>query len=742
VGILRKNHFWLSAITGIILLTYLGSFRVPLLFDDLITLKDNPTIRSLSDLRHILGFPDGIVLSWRPFSNLSFAVSYALSGLNPWGHHLIGIFVQIITSCVLFLLLKKTFELPSLKKYNSDAFIIAGTITLLWAIHPAQTQSVTYISQRMECLMGLFYLLTIYCFSKATTVKSWGYYSLATLACFLGALSKEVIITAPIIILIYDAIFICGSYKKAVKEHGLQLGLIALNGIVIVILAKSLKVQSVGFTTTVSPWTYALTETKAIYTYVTLSVWPHPLIFNRGPVFIKDSIEALPYITVTLLVIAFSSWALVNKPKLGFLGAWFFIILSPTTSFIPIAKEPIAENRLYLPLISICTLVILGLWHFTSKRIFYIITSVLILVCVGLSISRICQYETGFSIWRDTVSKAPENPGAHINLGNMWDKEKHNTDEAIHEYRTALALDPLNPEANSNLANLITQTPHHEEQAIKLYEIALKANPDFAEIHNNIAHLLEKNPSKIKEAILHYKQALLLKPSDAEIHRNYAELLSKDISKRFEAIKEYELANTLEPDNILCLNNLAVLLTQTEDRKNEAVAYFKHALILNPNAAETHFNLANTYSALGKMDNEAITQYLEAIQINPNYPESHFNLANILSTIPGHTSEAIAHYRSAIAHKYNYIEAHNNLAILLSSLSNGHEEAVHEYELALSLAPQSYLIEYNLAAELMKKQETQKLGINHLQHTVILNPTFTPALDALRILKLSQGIKP
>jgi len=741
VGLFRKNLFWLTAIIILILLTYFGSFKVPLLFDDVVTLRDNPTIRNLGDLSHILSFPEGIVLSWRPFSNLTFAFSYALSGLDPWGHHLIGILVHVLSSCVLFLLLKKIFKLPRLKKYNSDAILLSGMITLLWCIHPVLTESVAYISQRMECLMGLFYLLTLYWFIKATAIKSWIYYILAALACFLGALSKEVIITAPAIIFIFDAIFISGSYKKALLDHGKAIGLIALNGIVIFRLAKNIEVQSVGFNSSVSPWIYALTESKAVVTYASLSLWPHPLIFDRGPVFIKNFYEALPYLCLTLLLTGITLWALIKKPMLGFLGIWFFIILSPTTSFIPIAKEPIAENRLYLPLISMCTLLILGLWNKLRRSIFIITYATLIIVCISYSIARILQYQTGFSIWSDTVAKAPMNPSAHVNLGNMWDKEKNNPNQAIKEYRKALVFDPLNPEASSNLANLIIKTSHQTEEAILLYEAALKSNSDIAEIHNNLAHLLEKNPQTLNKALFHYKRAITLKPSNAEIHRNYAELLSQDSTKHDEAIKEYELANTLESDNILGLNNLAVLLSQTEDRKQEAITYFKRVIKLSPNAFQTYYNLANTYHLLGNFENEAVAQYLEAIRINPDYAEAHFNLANILSALPGKTQVAIGHYRTAISLRSNYVEAHNNLAIILSSLTEGHDDAINEYEIALSLSPNSYLIEYNLAVELMKKQRTQNLGITHLRHVLILNHEFTPAKEALRILNLNTAPK-
>ena len=738
MGILRKSYFWICTLTILILVTYAGSFKVPLLFDDVVTLKDNPTIRNLRDLRHILSYPEGIVLSWRPLSNLTFALSYAMSGLNPWAHHLIGLSVHIFASYVLFFFLKKTFELPTLNKYNNESVILAGTISVIWSIHPVQTECVTYISQRMECLMGLFYLLTLYCFLKATELKSWIWYILAAISCFMGALSKEVIITAPFIVLMYDATLISRNYKNALSRHSKAIGLIALNILVIFVLAKGLKAQSVGFSTSVSPWIYFLTESKAIFTYIYLSLWPNSLIFDRGPVFIKNLNEALPYLVFDLSLIIISIWYLIKKPILGFLGVWFFIILLPTTSIVPIAKEPIAENRLYLPLISFCVLFVAGLWNVTNKRVFIALISTLIAICIYLSITRINKYETSYSIWKDTVSKAPLNPGAHVNLGNAWDKEKNNYKEAITEYREALTLDPINAEANSNLANLIIRTSEQTDEAIILYEKALQFNPDMAEIHNNLAHLLEKNPLRINEALNHYSQAIALKPSNAEIHRNFAELLSKDKSRLLDAIKQYELANGIEPDNILGLNNLAVLLAQTENRKLEAIEYFKKVIRLNPKAYETYFNLANTYQSLGNMNKDAVEQYKTAIHLNSEYAEAHFNLANLLATKPNTISEALEHYHAAIKINHNYVEAHNNLAILLSKLNNGHVEAIHEYELALHLSPNSYIIEYNLAAELMKIPSTYNLGVAHLRHVVILNPEFTPAINALKIITVNS----
>src|SRR5580692_2833732 len=171
------------------LIVYHNSFSVPFIFDDEASIVDNPTINHLGCS---LSPPPDATTGGRPILNLTFALNYALGGMNVWGYHAFNLLVHILAGLTLFgivrrtLLERPTFNLqhPTSKSDNSispkpsfaeDATLLALAVAVIWVVHPLQTEAVTYISQRAESLMGLFYLLTLYCFIRsAESPEFWG----------------------------------------------------------------------------------------------------------------------------------------------------------------------------------------------------------------------------------------------------------------------------------------------------------------------------------------------------------------------------------------------------------------------------------------------------------------------------------------------------------------------------------------------------------------------------------------
>ena len=231
--------------------------------------------------------------------------------------------------------------------------------------------------------MGLFYLLTLYCFIRYAEAdagtKAWrlplrqgsgsrqafasaGWAALSLLACFFGMATKEVMVTAPVMVFLYDRTFAAGTFKEAWRRRrGYYL---ALGGTWLLLgwlLRQSggNRSGSAGFGTGVSWGAYLLTQFPAIVHYLVLSVWPHPLVFEYGTFWVSAG-QAAPYAVVVLALAALTIWALVRAPALGFLGFWFFGILAPT-SLTPGTTQMIVEHRLYLPLASVVILFVLAL---------------------------------------------------------------------------------------------------------------------------------------------------------------------------------------------------------------------------------------------------------------------------------------------------------------------------------------------------------------------------------------------
>ncbi len=178
-------------------------------------LDDEPQISQNANIRQLWP-PDKIFANnRRPILYLSLAVNYAVGGQNTFGYHLFNVAIHFLSALFLFGIIRRTTEkMPSLKNYlGLSPFAFALTVSMLWLVHPMQTESVTYVVQRTESLAGLFYLLTIYAVARRIITPAGGWSALAVLACALGMATKETVVTAPFVAICYDRIFFSRSWK-------------------------------------------------------------------------------------------------------------------------------------------------------------------------------------------------------------------------------------------------------------------------------------------------------------------------------------------------------------------------------------------------------------------------------------------------------------------------------------------------------------------------------------------------
>ena len=206
------------------LFAYHDSFTGAFVFDDVPSIPENATIRHLWPIWQCLSPPHGdrVTVEGRPLINLSLALNYALGGYNVWGYHALNLTVHILAGLTLLGIVRRTLLQPALReRFGTAANELALVVALLWTLHPLQTESVTYIIQRAESIVGLFYLLTVYCFIRAVDspqCRLW--YSLSVAACALGMASKEVMVSAPVMVLLYDRAFLSGSLRPRTASRG------------------------------------------------------------------------------------------------------------------------------------------------------------------------------------------------------------------------------------------------------------------------------------------------------------------------------------------------------------------------------------------------------------------------------------------------------------------------------------------------------------------------------------------
>lgn len=605
-------------------LVYGGTLSAPLIYDDRLWITWNPSIQHLRSLFAILAPPSGSVVYGRPVLSLTLALNYAVSGENAWSYRVANLGIHILAALALFGVVSRTLALwPAAFSSGFDRILVAFAAALLWAVHPLQTESVTYVIQRAESLMGLFYLLTLYSFIRSIDSpqpRAWE--MLSILFCLLGMGTKEVMVTAPIFVLCYDRTVVAGSFAAALRRRGrLYLGL-ALTWIVPAFLAVGLHGRGVGFGLGYSVWNYALTECWVVCHYILLAVWPHPLVFDYGIDIVGSAREAVPWACVLAALLAATFAAFARRSLVGLAGVWFFLILAPGSSFVPVAFQPMAEHRMYLSLAAITALFAAGAWAWLGRRSLYACLGAAGVLGAG-SYMRNADYRSESSLWTSTVLNRPSNARAHLALGSALAMEWRNAEAAV-QFKETLQIDPGDFQARRNLG-LAYYHMGRAAEALAEYARIAPPTPDSSALHYDIGLALDLEGRPV-DAISEYRRALQLDPTDAEAR-----------------------------------NNLASALFRT-GHVDEAILQYGIALTIKPESAQIHFNLALALAQRGGLE-KAVDHYREAIRIDPGYAEAHNNLGSLLEE-KGDTAGAISEYQAAVRTKPNYAMALANLARL------------------------------------------------------------------------------
>jgi tetratricopeptide (TPR) repeat protein len=658
------------------LAVYANSFQGPFIFDDFATIVDNPTIRHLWPLGPVLTPPaEGGTVTSRPLFNLSLAINYRLGGFNVWGYHATNLAIHLINGLLLLGILWRTFHLPALQaRFGEAACGLSLAIALLWTVHPLQTESVTYINQRAESLAGLFYLLTVYSVIRGSrSSRAVWWHTLAVGACWIGVAVKEPVVTAPLVVLLYDHTFLKESFRKILRRRwGLYLGLFASWGILIYLQARTglpvLKEQlgSLGFLA------YVRSEPGVILYYLRLSLWPHPLCFNYDwPV--ADTLAAiLPGVLVIGGLGVATVWGLAKRRTWALLGAWFFLILAPTSSLMPLPHLAF-EHRMYLSLAAVLTGVVVGVYvgvqflmgrkSIGGRTRLLVGTALLTLAAVllgFLTIKRNDAYQTPSSIWEDTLSKVPDNPTAHTALGAALVNAGRLTEAAEH-YHLALRRNPNDTAVLTNLGFVLASLGRPSE-AIEYYQRAIGKQPDHWLAHNNFAAALAAL-GRVPEAIEHYEEAIRLNPGYVKAHDSLGNALA-NAGRLAEAVEHYDHALRITPDNAPLHNSLADTLMAL-DRLSEAIQHYEQASKLDPNSGEIHNNLAVALLKSGRL-NEAIDQFQLAVRLNSQLVDARYNLAKALVRA-GRFHEAVEQGREAIRQVPNQARIYRFLAWLIAT---------------------------------------------------------------------------
>jgi tetratricopeptide (TPR) repeat protein len=604
-----KSSFWHPLIlVSACFLAYSNIFVSPFIFDDMSVVLNNPNIFSLWPHEPSSISPTRIVAA------VTFSLNYAWAGFSPAEYHLVNILIHCGAGLFLYGVIRRTLLLPRWNaRFDSSAPGLAFAIALLWIVHPLQTESVTYIAQRIEALMGLFFLMAFYGFIRAQSSphsKIW--YAAAVVACAIGMGTKEIMVCAPILLFLYDGVFIAASWKDLARQrwklHSLFFSTwIVFFGLLVMGIAQATEEQAALFTTDSVRWDYALTQLNVLIHYLKLSLIPYPLCLDYRWPLVNSFSEALWPGTLTLLLAGGAVWALWRRSWLGFIGAWFFIILAPTSSINPL-PDVAFEHRMYLPLAGVLAFIVIliheglgrycrascktpadaeagvppgmkppissgfgrgsGLaarrgWEYGNVILFGIVV-----VTFGiLTHFRNETYHSEESMWKDVLLKRPDNFRTTIALSSAFINEGR-YEEADPLCTTLLSRLPdfskLSPEiikknfsrpgrpplplyysmAHNNLGNIALNT-NHPEAAIQHFREAIRVMPGAAWAYLNLGRVLFSE-NHISEAIAEWNRVLEIQPGDSQTHGLLGIAFSRN--KQYQqAAKHFELSIKYNP---------------------------------------------------------------------------------------------------------------------------------------------------------------------------------------------------
>jgi tetratricopeptide (TPR) repeat protein len=509
-------------------------------YDDGGYVFENPNIKAGLTWRGVVwAFTHVHSQNWHPLTSISHMIDCQLFGLNAGAHHLVNVGLHTVTALLLFTFLWQ----------STNALWASAISAAIFAIHPLRVESVAWISERKDVLSGLFFMLTLLAYMRYVRGQTWRRMAVVAVCFAFGLMSKPMLVTTPIILLLLD-------YWPFARFTKQGLWKLILEKVPLVILsvgscAATLIAQQVAIGSTES-LPLASRIDNALITYVNYlrqMFWPVDLVpFYIHPEWRLGTWEIIGAI---ILLAAITAAMFLLRRKLPFLlvgWLWYMVMLLPVIGIIQVGLQARADRYTYLPQIGVIIAVVWAIRDLTSLwRARTVVLVPASLAVVGslsfLSYRQATHWRDTESLWSYTLNRSPENDVALTGLA-MIEVVRGQTDNAITHFRHALALRDGNAAAHYGLGLALSQQ------------------------------------RKTDEAIGHWQRSLELQPDNINA-RNYLGAALAEIGRTAEAIEQWQQTLAFDPENGNAANNLAWVLATSPDPTlrdgAQAVAYAKRA---------------------------------------------------------------------------------------------------------------------------------------------------------------------
>ncbi|MBI9084518.1 MAG: tetratricopeptide repeat protein [Desulfobacterales bacterium] len=631
----------------LVILVYAATTGYPFIFDDIPNIVDNPAIRlARLDASGLWQAAFQSPHPRRPVANVSFALNYRFHGYAVAGYHWVNILVHLTTGMIFYLLAAQTLRLsrtpgpggqgdsgPPPSVPSGGPTLVALTAATLWMVHPLQTQSVTYIVQRMNSLAALFYLLSMLFYVRARTAlvvrKRVVYFSAAVLAGLLAVGSKEIAITLPFFLFLYEWFFFQDLDRRWLQRQWPWMALLVVAGTATLWVCLGddpLNRILVGYRyRAFSPAERLLTQPRVVLFYLSLLAFPHPARLNLDHnMAISGSLLTPPTTLAALLALAgMLVWAVSGARRhrlMRFALLWYLGNLVIESSAIGL--ELVFEHRNYLP----GTFLFLALTDGASRIGFGRRTRAMVLgalvLCLGIwTLERNRVWQNDLTLWRDCAAKSPQKPRPNNKLGVALEK-RGRLAEAERQFRYVIALDPAHPYAYFNLANTLARRGRSAE-AVENYQKSLVLVPDNPGARINLGVALA-GLGRVPEAL---ESLSIVGPGHGAYYgmaRKNMGLILFEAGKFDDAIFHFQAALAVAPDDSALLVSIGNAHFKA-GRMDQATAQYHAALQYAPDSAGIHNNLGIVLMSQG-LYRQAVVEFEKAASLEPRNPDFSRNL--------------------------------------------------------------------------------------------------------------------
>ncbi len=675
-------------LTVTIALVYGNTLEHSFHYDDIPSILEKPWVQGLDKI------PQFIFSFWqRPLVILTFNLNHAISGFDVWSYHLFNIAFHTLAAFCVFLLARLILRsaFPGMPNGVWQHFPLLAA--LLFALHPLNTQSVTYISSRSSLLATLFYLASVWFFFTALlnrpvnglerggAVRTGAGFAASALCFMLGALSKQIVWTLPAILFLFHFYFFSIlTIKDWIVRHMKWIAAAFLPLAVFLGYKQFAGGGLAAASDTPYTWnSYLLTQTFVVpFEYFKKMLFPINLNIDIHFPVLSDWASPANWLGIATLGIYAGVWFMLSRRRpvaeepaaasatgesafvkntLAFAMAWIAVTLLPTSSVIPLLDVAV-EHRTYLPLAGFCLalsalLCCLCAWAARSGSALgktaaaipaLAAAAVLVLFAAGV-VDRNAVWKNEITLWNDAKQKSPNLTRPYNNLGEAYD-QRGEFDKAIAEFEAAVRLNPRYFFALNNLGNIHGKKKDYPK-AIHYFKKALAEKPGYPPALYNLARALHLT-GRPDQALASYRKAVAGDPFLKEAFYNLAHL-----ALQFGLI-------------------------------DEAIQNFQRFIALRPDHPEARFGLGNAYAMNGRFD-QALEQFSRAAQLKPGFLLPVAGIANI-QLQRGDVDAALATYDAALSQQ-PHAGIHKNLGMIYYRFKQDPIKALHHFNESLKLAP-------------------------------------------------------